>query len=247
MCFLLIIIDSTVLVNASPYKKCDEYNETLITIANNSVNCISQGKNTYSYYGTCGETCCANVMNLLYGTDFTEQDFVDLAYNLKLCAIDTGDLGRNGAQSPKEIVESLTYMGKITGYNVNAKELLTYKKVPDAKKCANILNDNNYIIMKVASSILWNDIPKYETNDAGISIIPNDHWIVIKEPIYGEYGKLVGFDILDSSGEDISYLSIEKLNNCIFGPNKEILYCACVIVSQQDIDSYLRPYVAYSN
>jgi len=309
---------NSITVSASPYKLCDDFNNYMKQSApqyyeNNEF--YMQGINLFGYHGTCSEASEANVMNLMFGTDYTEQDFLDLAIKLGFCTTGTDNVYVNGGQTPVQMVNVLQYMGGTTGFPVTAQYKVT-SQVPDAEECARLMEEGIGVIMAVDSNILWGFTPE-QCAAYGIQYYASDHWIVLKRAVYedgymlsykytvsgnlsrksvsdnsassntisknmakkadavspvsvnkvaeaggnakarigkgtsgnstsgnavipqrmtlSQYkekrGKLVGFDVLDSSGSGVKYTDAATLNAMIFGPTRtEIPYCACVLV-----------------
>lgn len=223
----ILVVNEGLITFASPYGICDDFNNymksTIPSFYNKGI-FEEQGVNTYNYHGTCSEASEANVMNLIFGTDYTEQDFVDLAIKLGLCTVDSDNQFINGGQTPIQMANVLQYMGGTTGHPVKA-EIKVTKDVPDSVSCASILSNDRKIIMAVDSNVLWNAVPSNNYFDS-------NHWIVVDSPIY-ENGVVVGYNIADSSGSHIRTVTSSKFDEMIFGPTKkEIPYCACVIVSK---------------
>ena len=230
-----LVVSTTFSVNveASPYKICDKFNtymkENAPSLYSEDV-FYTQGANSYKFGGTCSEVCEANVMNLLFNTDYTEQDFVDLAYKLNMCTVESGNRALDGAQTPIQMVNVLQYMGGTTGHPVKA-ELKVTKDVPSDVETANLLMSGKYMIVTVDSNILWG-ISEQECINSGKEYYVSDHWIVIRKPIFKD-DVLVGFEIADSSGLKIKTIDLQKFNSIIHGPTgDELPYCACVIVSK---------------
>ncbi len=301
-------------VMASPYKICDDFNNYMKINAPDVFDdneFFDQGINSFGYHGTCSEASEANVMNLLFGTDYTEQDFVDLAIRLNLCTTGQENQYVNGGQTPIQMVNILQYMGGTTGFPVMTK-CLVKNELPNVENCAMLLDRGVGIIMAVDSNILWGFTPE-ECAAAGVDYFTSDHWIVVKNAVYESgnsipysrtvsrniakntvssetissntnsennmvsvnkavllrqkseisinkgisnkkmdrvltrkpkeessvsnnhlgRGKLVGFDIIDSSGSGVSYVDVGTFQAMIFGPTgTEIPYCACVLIAE---------------
>ena len=312
---VLICADPCV-VEASPYKVCDAYNAVVDKIYPQYAvtrEYYDQGLNSMGYYGTCSEASEANLMNLMFGTDYTEQDFLDIAMKLGFCTVGTPNAYINGGQTPVQMVNVFQFMGAVTGYPVLAKNLVM-QDVPDAEECAKLLDEGVGIVMGVDSNILWGFTPT-ECAMRGLDYYVSDHWITVKNAVYEKgssmpytetvsknikkgktvsgntlsdevmskqalksfinksklikykqkiaysksvtnkamdkkleqmseirsdvtndhlgRGKLIGFDVIDSSGSGVRYVDVNTFNAMIFGPTRtEIPYCACVLVTE---------------
>ena len=165
-----------------------------------------QGYNYFLFENTCGQSISASAMNILfYTTKYSENEFVVQSVDNNLCDVKVIYEEKRGSQTAKQLIstiEQITYKTK-DFVDIDCIKLNNFPTIEEMNK---FLDNKGLIILNASSNILWFD------KEGEI-----DHFILLLNSVKNTKGKIVGFNIVDSSGSNIDFIDIEKLNNCIYG------------------------------
>ena len=189
---------------------------------------VDQGINSSDYHGTCGEAAMATIMNRMFKTNvYTENNILAFCSLLGTCQSQM-DKWNNGGISPIQLVNSLNLIGNCTGDYVKSYYLCEEDTL-NAEQTAAYLKEGKHIIMSVSSYVLY-DCTEEEAASYGVTDYwLSNHWLVVTEPVYVN-DVLVGFWLVDSSGYNHQYATLQKWNKMTLGPTgKEVIWPACVV------------------
>lgn len=195
---------------------------------------VDQGINSVDWHGTCGEAAIATVMNRIFRTNaYTENNVLAYSSLIKQCTIDSNKWN-NGGQSPIQAVAVLNTIGDTTGDKVTAHYLVNENTLK-ALEVAKALESGKHIIMSVASCVLYDWTQQEALQHGATQYWASNHWLVVTEPKYNDAHELIGFYLVDSSGYNHQYVTLQKWNDMVFGPTgTEVLYPACIVVEPVD-------------
>ena len=207
----------------------------------------TQGNNDLGYEGTCGPTSLSNSLNRVTGTDrFSENEMVKTAADNNLCCT-SGSPENCGGTSTKNIVE---LVGKVTVPEDNiTTEVYEYDNALSVDELADKLKDSNTVAMVgVDSSTLWDNRGDVTNSSlfGNVESDYSDHWIMVDKPVYGEDGKLEGFNIVDSGGGE-SYVDRDKFEAMYIGnQDHQVKDPTSIIISKNEstpgkLDTTVQP------
>ncbi|MDR0518577.1 MAG: hypothetical protein LBG82_00765 [Clostridiales Family XIII bacterium] len=152
-----------------------------------------QGNNEEGLDGTCGIATVAGNLNEVTGSELSENDVLEFAME--------NDITEDGATTQADALELYDVLSEQTpeAGNVDVEVVSLDESNIDDINAA--LQDGGTLDASIDSDVLWGEAEEFE----GI-----DHAIGIDEPVFGESGEVVGYNIRDTgSGKD--FATVEEL------------------------------------
>ena len=152
-------------------------------------------------WGSCGECCIANTLNMVTGSSYTEEDIVRFVADHGWYEPSTGGMTINDMANAYSALLPLKSMD-VYGYGGDY--------APTIEDMATRLE--NGIILNVS---VYGEMMR-EGGHVGEGEINGTHWIVVQSVYRNADGSLAGFGIIDSAS-DITYLTAQELTDFYYG------------------------------
>lgn len=159
----------------------------------------SQG--TTELWGTCGQCCIANTLNLVTGSAYTEADIVAFTLEQGLCEPETGGM------SLDHMVDAYDKLLPNDSMGVFCSD---YDYAPTIDGLAARLEYGLILNVSVYGEMMR------EGGHIGEGEIPGTHWIVLHSVDREPDGSVAGFGIIDSASS-ITYLTAQELSDIYYG------------------------------
>lgn len=175
---------------------------------------IWRTQGTSGYWGTCGEVCIANTVNIATGSTYSESDIVSLCRDAGLMDETTGGMNvRQMVSTYKKILpEGMSSFGYGGTYALDTTDI--GKKL----KQGMLLNVSIYGEMM------------REGGHTGEGDVYSDHWIIITGAVEDSSGNTIGYNIIDSASA-ITYLSCSDFDKIYHGyEGTNILDSTCIAI-----------------
>lgn len=156
---------------------------------------------TTALWGTCGQCCIANTLNLVTGSTYTEADIVAFTLEQGLCVPETGGMTLEDMANAYVKLLPNDRMG-VHGYGGDY--------APTIDKLAARLEHG--IILNVS---VYGEMMR-EGGHTGEGEVESTHWIVLHSVDRADDGRVAGFGIVDSAS-NITYLTAQELSDIYYG------------------------------
>ena len=156
---------------------------------------------TTALWGTCGQCCIANTLNLVTGSDFTEADIVSFTLDQGLCVPETGGMTLDDIANA---YVKLLPRGRMDVFGYGGDYAPTIEGLAARLEYGMILNVSVYGEMM------------REGGHTGEGEVSGTHWIVLHSVDRAADGSVAGFGIIDSASS-ITYLTAQELSDIYYG------------------------------